>query len=1175
MYKICNKLWDIPLQGNARKLLRIMKILIILMTACLMQVSASTYAQRISLSEKNASLISIFQKINKQSGISFLVSNELLAGTKTVNIDVKDEELVDVLESIFKGLPLSFELKDKVVVVSRKELSFLDRIIDRFASIDVRGVVTDSAGNPLQGATVRVKGSNTQVNTSAKGEFYIANVEENAVLVVSYIGYVSREVKAEKDLGLIRLAMASADLEEVNIASTGYQKVKPNEVTGSVVVIDNKTLNQQVGTNILQRLNGVASGVYFNIGKQGNGTQNPVTGISIRGLSTIDGPLDPLIVLDNFIFEGDINNINPNDIENITILKDAAASSIWGARAGNGVIVITTKKGRFNQRLKVNLNTNVIITEKQDPYQLPQMPVSDYIDVEELIFNKGYFDSQISDIFNRFPLTPAVEVFSKRRNGEITSADSTRLINELKTFDSREQLNRYFYQRGITQQYALNLNGGSDVLAWMVSGSYDNSAYTLKDAYKKVNFRFENTYKPLKKLQLNLGVYYTASEQSSGTSDDFRISNRKVPYLKFADEHGQALPLARYNNGYIDTAGSGRLLDWKYYPLEDYKHDRSNNNVQQVMANAGLNYQIFDRLNFNAGYQYQKQWGVSEGLSDMESFYTRDLINNFSKINYTTGVVTYQVPKGGIKLLSNSALISQNLRTQLNYDKSWNRHAVSAIAGAEVRETRGEGYGTSFYGYNEDPLQFASVDYKTLYTTYISGGSRSIPGAPRLSGNTTNRFLSFYANASYTYQDKYLISGSVRKDASNVFGVNTNDKWNPLWSAGLGWSASKEDFYNVEWLPYLKMRATLGYSGNVDLNRRALPVAASGQTASQTNFPIQRISSLNNPSLRWEKLRQFNLALDFASKGNVLTGTIEYYRKKGYDLYGETPYDYTAWGRSSTIVKNVANMEGNGIDLTLNSKNIDGVIKWNSSLLYSYAVNKTTAYYSTTAQNIFTLISGGNLISPVVGKPLYALAAYKWGGLNAQGDPQGYLNGELSTDYFGINDAATKDREAAGNVVYMGPGNPTHFGALINEISWKGLTASFNISYRFGYYFRKSSFTSDAMINNGYGYGDYQNRWMKAGDEFRTNVPAFVYTDYPSFSERDVFYANAEVNVLKADNVRMQYINLSYSYRHFTFYTNMANLGILWRDNKEGLDPDYPTSYRPSKTYAIGLKAMF
>lgn len=1041
-------------------------------------------------------------------------------------------------------------------------------------------VIASESGHQLSGVTVYAQRSNTTVTTTSSGDFSILLNQFPDTLLLSHVGYKSKRIPVQEDQSFLNIYMGKdlTELDEV-VVNTGYQKSRPNEVNGSVTVIDNKLLNQQAGTNILKRLENVTNGLAFNPG-YGNGHAQNKTNISIRGLSTINAPLDPLIVLDNFIFEGDIANINPNDIESITILKDAAASSIWGARAGNGVIVITTKKGRFNQKLKVSVSSSYILTQKPDLFTVPEMNVSDYITVEEFLFNKGYFNSTINQPYA--PLTPAVEILLKRRRGQISAADSALQIDALKNGSSRAQYEKHFYETAATQQYAINLRGGTENLAWLVSGTYDRSIDNLSAKYEKKNFRISNSYKPFKRLRLDLNVYYTSSKSITGKNTYqyvTQIGNRFVSYLQFADQSGAALPVGKqYRTAYTDTAGMGKLLDWRYYPLEDYKHSAGTTKLDEIIASAALSYQVIPSLSLDVQYQNQQQRSNTESLADLQSFDARNTINLFSQLERATGRVTRIVPLGDILRINNSKRQSWNIRGQLNFNKTFGNHRFIAIGGAEAREVSNDGNGSIFYGYQEDPLAYAEMDFINRYPTFVTGSLSSVSGASALT-HTINRFVATYANLSYAFKDRYSISGSFRKDGSNIFGVSANDKWNPLWSAGLGWELSKEKFYKLSALPYAKLRITTGYSGNVDLSRTALPVA-NYSTDGNTNLPAAIINTLNNPDLRWEKVRQTNFGIDFRFVKGIVTGSVDYYIKKGTDLYGATPYDYTTWGNANTIVKNVAAMKGNGVDVALNSINIDRTIKWTTTLLYNYSLSKITAYYERSALNISRFIGGsGRNISPVIGKPLYAIAAYRWGGLDNTGNPQGYLNGQLSTNYAAIiREADTKQLEA-GNFVYFGSSLPTSFGSLVNTISWKQLSLSVNISYKLGYYFWKPAISYDGLISGGNGHEEFAHRWQKQGDELHTNIPSFIY---PNNFRRDAFYRQSEIHVLKGDHIRLQYVNLSYAltvkklpFESIQVYLNASNLGVIWRANNYGIDPDFPSGLPTPKSFAFGLKADF
>ncbi|HTN37268.1 MAG TPA: SusC/RagA family TonB-linked outer membrane protein [Arachidicoccus sp.] len=1048
----------------------------------------------------------------------------------------------------------------------------------------LKGIVTNETDEPLSSVTIRWNHNLNGILTDNNGKFNIRITNFPDTLLISRVGYITKTFTVTKSTTSLSITLSETDnnLNDVTI-NTGYQKLSPNKATGSYTVIDNKTLNQQSGTNILQRLKGVTSGLLFNTGKS-NPNPNNTTDISIRGLSTINGPLDPLIVVDNFIYDGDINNINPNDVENITILKDAAAASIWGARAGNGVIVITTKKGKFNQKLKLDINANTIIDLKPNLYYLPKISSADYIAFEEDLFKRGYYDADINSR-SYSVLSPVVEMLVARRENQTTAADSANLINKLNNVDSRDLYNKYFLRNGVTQQYSVGLRGGSQQISWLFSGNYDRIINNYKAKYHKINLHFENTLHPIKNAILNLGVYYTNSTAVTGESDYASTTSitgtKQVPYLQITtpEGHSTAIPY-QYRPGYIDTAGAGNLLDWRKIPLEDWQHKTVSNNIEDLVAHIRFEYRILDGLSLNINYQYERQRKTSSGLSDTSSYYTRNLINLFTQINPETGTVTRIVPIGSILNETQSQLFSQNLRGQINYNQNWaNRHKLNLLFGAEIRENGNHSNKNNYYGYNEDPLHYTNVDVVNNYPTYITGNPSGLEGSNGIS-QTNYRYSSFFSNVSYAYIDKYTLSGSLRKDGSNIFGATTNNKWKPLWSAGLGWEISKESFYNSDRIPFVKLSATWGSSGNIDVSKTPLPVAAAA-ISNLTSLPFLRINTLNNPGLKWEQAYQFNLRLAFETRRHQLNGTIEYYYKKGTDLYGQTPYDYTAWGYKPTITMNIASMKGNGVDIVLNAQNTIGTINWNTKLLFNYNLSKTTKYYSLFKYPESQAVGGGEVINPIVGKPLYSIYAYKWGGLDNEGNPQGYIANQKSIDYTAIRNNISDKGMEGGSIKYIGSATPNYFGALMNAFMFKGFSLSFNINYKFGYYLFKPTLFYGTLARNGTGGTDYNKRWKNPGDENKTNVPSLTY---PMSDERSSFYSRSDINVIKGDHIRLQFVDLSYTIQkmkqkstieQLQLYINASNLGIIWRANNIGIDPDYGSTIPVPKSFTIGVKATF
>jgi len=447
------------------------------------------------------------------------------------------------------------------------------------------------------------------------------------------------------------------------------------------------------------------------------------------------------------------------------------------------------------------------------------------------------------------------------------------------------------------------------------------------------------------------------------------------------------------------------------------------------LATANLEYRIIKGLNATVNYQYERQFGLSTNLADENSFMARDYINRFSQI--VNGSVIYIVPNGDILDKTNSVLNANNLRGQLNFDNTYGKHNITALIGGEKRSAHTQSNQERYYGYNPNNLTTGNVDYTNTYPSIINGGADYIQRGQYL-GETSTRFMSYFANAAYTFDNRYVISASARRDASNLFGLKTNDQWNPFWSAGIAWKLSNEKFYKVDFLPYLNLRATYGFSGNIDPAMVAVnTIRFLPNTSFFTGTPYASFNNYYNPLLKWETSKMLNLAVDFRLRNERLTGSIEYYHKKGINLFGMAPMDYTT-GVDPYMLRNVASMKGNGWDIQLRSVNIDRSFKWSTILNFSLYKDEIVDYYleRTLAQEYVNVSSPP--ISGVNGKPVYAIYAYQWAGLDPNtGEAQGYLNGEVSKDYYSIIGTETKVED----LKYFGSAIPTKFGSLINAVS--------------------------------------------------------------------------------------------------------------------------------------------
>jgi TonB-linked SusC/RagA family outer membrane protein len=1051
-------------------------------------------------------------------------------------------------------------------------ISIMTSLQSAFSQMRITGTVLSSVDKlPLQGVTVSVKNTTRATTTDSKGTFSIW-VDSSSALLFSHIGYTTQQLTAGNDQHLmVILQLSSALLSEVTV-STGYQDIPGQRTTGSFGKINNATLDRVVNTNIIAKLEGLTSGLYFS-------KANKKTELAVRGLSTLNAATEPLIVVDNFPYEGNMNDINPNDVESVTILKDAAAASIWGAKAGNGVIVITTKKASFNQQPRVTFNTNITVQQKPDLYYSPAfLNSSDFIDVEKFLFSKGFYNSALGNTTNRPVISPVVEILAKQKAGQLSAADADAIINSYRNYDFRNDMSHDLYQQAVKQQYALNFSGGSSFINYNFSLGYDKiKLNTVGDEQQRKTITTSVNIKPFSKLEIGGGVMYTMNDNASNSLPALTPGSGKsayYPYARLADENGNPLPLEQsFRMSYTDTAGAGRLLDWKFWPLDELRLRDFTTSSGHLLLRLSAKYSFTTSLNAEIRYVYETSAEEKHNYTPVGSFYARNLVNEFSQRSGNT--VKRNLPYGGYLDQFWNNLSSSSLRGQLNYAASFNeQHSISAIMGAEIRNTKSSTQSGRTYGYDNNLTTYANVDALTNFTYWDNLGQSSIPSITSF-GEETDRFVSFYSNASYTFRSRYTATASARRDASNIFGVNTNNKWQPLWSAGLAWNLSSESFYNLPWLPLLKLRTSYGYSGNVVPLSALTTINYNSNPNSLTNLTYASVFNPPNPDLHWEKTGMINFGLDLASKNNRIKTSIDYYRKASTGLLAPDLVDPTVG--VSSMTKNTADLLGHGIDLDIQATIINSKLVWQVQQIFSWVTNKVTRYYAP-AQTPFTLLTDGYSINPIPGRAPYSLVSYKWAGLDpSTGDPMAYYLGQPSKDYPYIAAKAT-----LADLVFHGTTRPAFFGNCINTFSFQKFTLTANIAYKFHYWCRRQVLSYNAMFNQWVTNKEFSQRWQKPGDEQFTNVPSMVY---PANTNRDRIYTFSSASVEKGDLIRLQDLALSYTFgkvrvakaiiNSLQLYAFATNGPLLWVANKKGLDPDYGTSTPPSVSISFGLKTTF
>ncbi|QEC41533.1 TonB-linked SusC/RagA family outer membrane protein [Pseudobacter ginsenosidimutans] len=1214
---------DIPLSsGSSRQLasktFRIMRLVFLFQLVASLAVSARPLAQTVTFSESNASAMRVIAAIEKQTDYLVFFTLNLLENAKPVSISAYKMPLVEFMTAFVKDQPFGFRidgrtifLTEKMEEVSSGSVKPYIPLADLLAPKLIKGRVRSQEGASLPGVTFSK--NKLPVGSSGTDGRFELNVEEGDTITVTAVGYydlqfkvtsntrngfravqlnTAARLKDQKDEAqatgsyiqnvndeiIVVMVPSFSSLNEV-VVNTGYQALPKERATGSFVFVGKEQLNSRTDARLMDRLVGYVPGLQLN--RRLNSETRDKNQYNIRGLNTFMSALNgPLIIVNGFPYDGDIDLINPMDVESVTLLKDAAAASIWGARAANGVIVIELKKNNTKSPLQLSFSANVNISEKKDVKYRKEMNSSDFIDLELEMFDKGYYDSDLSGLSSRLRVTsPLVNMLDDHRKGLVSDQQLNDQIAKWRNTDYRDEYTRLFLQNPVRQNYNLGISGGSNVMSYLVSGSYDRALTDNKGNYEnRYTLRTVTEIKPVKNLSIEVGLLYinNLSENGSSFASTFMPvggKNALYPYAEFQGSDGEALAIPfSFNKKFIDTAGGGRLLDYSYRPLDEIGLNSIKTKSENINLTARIKYNFKPGLSAEIRYGIDKQSTSIETINDEKSYYMREMINRWTQIDGDR--TTYILPKGSRISVQDQNAFKHQFRGQLSYNNKWNGlHEVTAFVASEISQNKGSGATYSAYGYDREYKTFTNVDYTTAYPTFGGiYGKFKIPGLQSFSGNN-NRMVSFLGNAAYTYDGKYVFTISGRRDASNVLGVKTNEKWKPLWSSGLAWQIHKEKFFNAGWVNLLKARITYGHSGNIFPGNGYYPIISILNGAYFTNYPYANISTPPNPEMKWEDTRMINYGLDFALFNSRLSGSIEYYDKKSTDLIALSQLDPSS-GLTS-MNKNVGILTGSGWDIILNSVNIQTKdFSWTTAFSLSYTKNLVKKFYGRTS-NGYNLINGGESANIIEGYQMYTVFSFKSAGLDPlTGDPRGYdrQTGEISKNYAELFKDSVKD------LVVNGPGMPPFTGFLRNAFRYKNFDLSFNLMYKFGAWFKEEMYRGYAF-ENWVHLGNYEGRWQKPGDEKHTYIPSTVY---PLNNNRTSFAAYTTDFVHKADFIRLSDIRIGYSFAIKTaakpvslnVFAGARDLGLIWKANKVGVDPDN-LYYRAVSSANIGCNVTF
>jgi TonB-linked SusC/RagA family outer membrane protein len=958
------------------------------------------------------------------------------------------------------------------------------------------------------------------------------------------------------------------------VISTGYQLLNDRKVTGSYTHLNKTMLQRSMGPSIINRLEGISNSLAF-IRKDFVGERKAAPDLRIRGKSTLFGDGSPLIILDNFPYEGDINDINPNDIESVTFLKDASSASIWGARAGNGVIVIRTVRGQRKKDLTLSYTSNITVGEKPNLYYSPNFINSaDFIAIEKELYNRNFYVSNPTTL-----LSPVAEMLLSGKA----------IPENLSTVDYRPEVSQLFYQKNIHQQHALNIQGGGEKYSYFVSGGYDNQRFSTKgNSSARVSLQSNFELNPVKNLLVELGLNFTKTTQKLNgitLNDLFSPGKMGIPsYTEFKNSDGSPAVVGRsYSMAYVNQAPSEGLVDWTYRPLAELAQKNNESGHSANRINVGLQWSILPKLKWELRYQHSAIANENATHYSSESFYVRDLVNRYTQANGSR-----IIPLGSILEGSASQINANSARMQLAYTGLIGRNQqLESILGAEIRQSNTTGNPSYLlFGVDDKTLVGQTRFNYTMFYPLRPEGMATLPAPTATKRYLVDRFLSYYSTILYTVDRKYNFSLSARADGANLYGVKINQKIVPLWSTGLSWIINREKFFTSQKIDFLKARISYGYSGNSLKNITAFPTATYRNDA-RTGLRSATLRSPGNPSLRWEIIETTNFGLDFAWRGGRLKGSAEYYIKKGKDLIGDNAIDPTTGlgfqpqqGVALMNQINYASTLTKGIDIELHSKNTKGTWIWSSTLLLNVVNNQVISYNGAENPNIFAYTSGIGVIAPIAGITLDPLHSLPWHGLSpVDGSPLVASADGLTTNYGSIiNSLRHKDLILHGSTV------PKFSSSFLNMIEKDNFRISFNLAWKSGFFFRAPGINYSNLFTSWEGHKEIVDRWLKPGDEIFTQVPSLPSKEnYDASGRRDLIYTQSAILVEKGDHLRLNDCNVSYSFPkkqskspNLRVVFHVQNLGILWRSNKKNIDPDYANAtYPPSRTYSLGINTNF
>ncbi|MCJ0742321.1 TonB-dependent receptor [Pedobacter montanisoli] len=1029
-----------------------MKLTTLLLIVTIIQVSAAGYAQKLTLKQKGANISLVFDEIKKQTGYDVFYLPKILNTSKKINANFKDASLDEVMKACLQDQPVKYTIDEKTIVITKTgDIQELINSSMSLSAIDIKGKIVDEKGLPLPGANVSVKGKKIGTSADTQGEFTLKNVSEGDILVISFLGYQTKELTANANMGTIVLKEVNNELEEIVVQAYGVTKKK--SLTNAVSTISVKEIENRQISNVTTALVGAAPGIQTTTGS-GQPGEGPA--IRIRGFGSINGGVDPLYVVDGAPFDGTLNHINPDDIETISILKDASATALYGSRASNGIVLITTKKGKKGEpvltaKVTQGLNSRGLQDyETVSAYQyyplLWESMRNTYLaagNTGSVAANKATNEIVAALGYNPFNVPDNQVVLE---NGTINP--NAKLLNP-DALDWKKNIRK----TGLRSEYNLNYKGGSDKSDFFASAGYlKDEGYSVLTDFSRFNGRVNINSQIKEWLKTGANLYGTFQKTRIGNEDSGTWENPFYVDMIFAPIY----PVYKLN------ADGSYKLDATGEKIFDDGLTRAIAPGKNVLAETTFNDNFTERTLFSGKTYLEARFLKSFKFTTNFSI---DL-NNYRYNIFDNPIIGDGVANGGLSVRSISTTRTINVNQLLNYNKSIDKHNIDVLVGHETYQKR---YDYS-YGRATGQIVSGSTELKNFNTI-----------TNLYSYQDNYNLESYFGRAEYSFDNKYFFSTSFRRDGSSRF--SPSSRWGNFWSVGAGWTISNEKFFDVKAINNLKLRASYGLVGSDDLGSYYLYQTFYDTGFKNGNEPgLKQSLTLGNENLIWETNKNMDIALEFGLFKNRINGAVEVFKRHTDNLLFSVPlavssglnYQYQNFGR----------LENSGIEIQL-----DGVAIQSPNFKWNVGVN-LTSFKNVIAKLPFDEYIDGTK-KYMVGKSRYDYWLRQWYGVDPATGSELYVASSPTV--------AGAKTMPDGTIVtpngtdakfdYSGQSIPDFYGSLNNTLTYKNFSLDFRFIYQIGGVAMDKDYQS-LMYSGTYGrnlHVDALNPWRNPGDV--TDIP--------------------------------------------------------------------------------------